>query len=315
NIVETALVFGACSHTFGDQWLIIPRYIFLSKVLHDVNPRAVRICRLEKLRNNHDERTIKAKTVAFHMPENMTARLYSQYTQTRRSYGKESIVDDFMYGSNVATAHVYVRMGFLRKVYGILSAQILLSTIVAGVIYSSETATAFVQTNNWMLLVALIGSLGLIFALMVYRHQTPTNYILLTVFTLMEAYSVGVVVTFYEVQSVIEAFMLTFAVTAGLTIYTLQSKRDFSSMGAGLFAALMILIIAGMMQIFFPSPIMDKAIGIGGALVFSLFIIFDTHMLMHKHSPEEYIVASVNLYLDILNLFLHILRAIGERKN
>ncbi|CAG2233085.1 LFG [Mytilus edulis] len=150
-----------------------------------------------------------------------------------------------MYGSNVATAHVYVRMGFLRKVYGILSAQILLSTIVAGVIYSSETATTFVQTNNWMLLVALIGSLGLIFALMVYRHQTPTNYILLTVFTLMEAYSVGVVVTFYEVQSVIEAFMLTFAVTAGLTIYTLQSKRDFSSMGAGLFAALMILIIAG----------------------------------------------------------------------
>ncbi|XP_063442863.1 protein lifeguard 4-like [Mytilus edulis] len=228
--------------------------------------------------------------------------------------GKESIVDDFMYGSNVATAHVYVRMGFLRKVYGILSAQILLSTIVAGVIYSSETATTFVQTNNWMLLVALIGSLGLIFALMVYRHQTPTNYILLTVFTLMEAYSVGVVVTFYEVQSVIEAFMLTFAVTAGLTIYTLQSKRDFSSMGAGLFAALMILIIAGMMQIFFPSPIMDKAIGIGGALVFSLFIIFDTHMLMHKHSPEEYIVASVNLYLDILNLFLHILRAIGEKK-
>lgn len=229
--------------------------------------------------------------------------------------GKESIVEDFMYGSNVATAHVYVRMGFLRKVYGILSAQILLSTIVAGVIYSSSTATQFVQTNNWMLLIALIGSLGLIFALMVYRHQTPTNYILLTAFTVMEAYSVGVVVTFYEVQSVIEAFMLTFAVTAGLTIYTLQSKRDFSSMGAGLFAALWILIIAGIMQLFFPSPMMDKAIGIGGALVFSLFIIFDTHMLMHKHSPEEYIVASVNLYLDILNLFLHILRAIGERKN
>ncbi|CAC5417296.1 unnamed protein product [Mytilus coruscus] len=206
-------------------------------------------------------------------------------------------------------------MGFLRKVYGILSAQILLSTIVAGVIYSSSTATQFVQTNNWMLLIALIGSLGLIFALMVYRHQTPTNYILLTAFTVMEAYSVGVVVTFYEVQSVIEAFMLTFAVTAGLTIYTLQSKRDFSSMGAGLFAALWILIIAGIMQLFFPSPMMDKAIGIGGALVFSLFIIFDTHMLMHKHSPEEYIVASVNLYLDILNLFLHILRAIGERKN
>ena len=42
-----------------------------------------------------------------------------------------------------------------------------------------------------------------------------------------------IVVTFYEVHSVIEAFMLTFAVTSALTVYTLQSKRDFSSMRAG----------------------------------------------------------------------------------
>lgn len=229
--------------------------------------------------------------------------------------GKESVVDDFMYGSNVASAHVYIRMGFLRKVYGILSAQILLTTLTSALFMSSQTIIDFVQQSQWMLLVALIGSLGLIFALMVYRHQTPTNYILLGLFTLFEAYSVGVIVTFYEVHSVIEACMLTFAVTGALTIYTLQSKRDFSSMGAGLFAALWILIIAGMLQIFFPSAIMDKAIGIGGAFVFSLFIIFDTHMLMHKHSPEEYIVASVNLYLDILNLFLYILRIIGDRKN
>lgn len=229
--------------------------------------------------------------------------------------GKDSVVDDFMYGSNVASAHVYIRMGFLRKVYGILSAQILLTTITAALFMSSQTIIDFVQQSQWMLLVAIIGSLGLLIALMVYRQETPTNYILLALFTLFEAYSVGVVVTFYEVHSVIEAFMLTFAVTSALTVYTLQSKRDFSSMRAGLFAALWILIIAGMLQLFFPSPMMDKAIGVGGAFVFSLFIIFDTHMLMHKHSPEEYIVASVNLYLDILNLFLHILRILGERKN
>ena len=59
----------------------------------------------------------------------------------------------------------------------------------------------------------------------------------------------------------------------------------------------------------------DKAIAIGGAILFCLFIVFDTHMLMHKLSPEEYIVATINLYLDIINLFLHILRALGDRKN
>lgn len=51
--------------------------------------------------------------------------------------------------------------------------------------------------------------------------------------SIWQLFPIYISVTFYEVQSVIEAFMLTFAVTAGLTIYTLQSKRDFSSMGAG----------------------------------------------------------------------------------
>lgn len=67
-------------------------------------------------------------------------------------------------------------------------------------------------------------------------------------------------------------------------------------------------------QIFFPTVLMDRMIAAGGALLFSLFIVFDTSMMMHKLSPEEYIVASVNLYLDILNLFLHLLRLMGERK-
>ena len=70
-----------------------------------------------------------------------------------------------------------------------------------------------------------------------------------------------------------------------------------------------------MFQLFFPTEMIDKAISIGGALLFSLFIIFDTHMLMHKLSPEEYIVATINLYLDIINLFLHLLKLLGERKN
>ncbi|XP_069101715.1 protein lifeguard 4-like [Argopecten irradians] len=233
-----------------------------------------------------------------------------------QSDGKQTtIVDDFMYGSNVATSHVYIRMGFLRKVYGILTAQILVTTIVAALFMLSEGVAKFVQTNQWMLLVAFIGTIGILMALMVKRQETPTNYILLGVFTLFEAYTVGVVVTFYQVHSVIEAFVLTLAVTGALTAYTFQSKRDFSSWGAGLFSALWILIIAGFLQILFPTAMMDKAIAVAGSLVFSLFIIFDTHMMMHKLSAEEYIVAAVNLYLDILNLFLYLLRLFGERRN
>lgn len=59
---------------------------------------------------------------------------------------------------------------------------------------------------------------------------------------------------------------------------------------------------------------MEVLIAVGGSLLFCGFIIFDTHMMMHKLSPEEYILATVNLYLDVLNLFLYILQLFGERK-
>jgi len=57
---------------------------------------------------------------------------------------------------------------------------------------------------------------------------------------------------------------------------------------------------------------MDELIAAGGAGLFCLFIVFDTHMIMKRISPEEYILAAINLYLDIINLFLEILRIMGE---
>lgn len=232
-----------------------------------------------------------------------------------KTSGQPSIVDDFMYGSNVATAHVSIRLGFLRKVYGILTSQLLLTSLVGFIFMMHEGMKSFVQQNNWMMLVAVLGTFATLIPLMIKRQETPTNYILLAAFTLMEAYTVGVVVTLYDKMIVLEAVILTLGVTIALTLYTLQSKRDFSSWGAGLFACLWVMIMAMMLQMLFPTVMIDRVISVAGAILFSLFIVFDTHMMMHKLSPEEYILAAINLYLDILNLFLHLLKLIGDRRN
>lgn len=63
-----------------------------------------------------------------------------------------------------------------------------------------------------------------------------------------------------------------------------------------------------------PSEVLHLGIAVLGAIVFSCFIVFDTHMLIHKLSPEEYIVAAINLYLDIINLFLEILKILDAMK-
>jgi FtsH-binding integral membrane protein len=124
-----------------------------------------------------------------------------------------------------------------------------------------------------------------------------------------------VIASFYDKWLVIEAFFITTTLVACLTVYTLQSKRDFSSWGAGLFALLWILIFGGIMQIVFQNTMIHGILSLFGALLFCLFIIFDTNMLMNKLSPEEYIIGVINLYLDIINLFLEILKILQSMKN
>uniref|UniRef100_A0A6I8S1F4 Transmembrane BAX inhibitor motif containing 4 n=1 Tax=Xenopus tropicalis TaxID=8364 RepID=A0A6I8S1F4_XENTR len=210
-------------------------------------------------------------------------------------YPRSSIEDDFNYGTNVASASIQIRMDFLKKVYSILTTQILLTTLTAALFLYSKSIQTFVHESPALLLISVIGSLGTVIALTIYRQQHPVNLYLLLAFTAFEAVTVAIAVTFYDVAVVLQAFILTTAVFLGLTAFTFQSKRDFSKFGAGYI-------------LFFYSETVELLIAAAGALLFCGFIIFDTHLLMHKLSPEEYILASVNLYLDIINLFLHLLR-------
>ncbi|XP_048216144.1 protein lifeguard 4 [Perognathus longimembris pacificus] len=223
-------------------------------------------------------------------------------------YPCSSIEDDFNYGSCVASASVHIRMAFLRKVYSILSLQVLLTTVMSAVFLSFESIRTFVHGSPALILMFALGSLCLIFALTLNRHKHPLNLYLLFGFTLLEALTVAIVVTFYDVYIVLQAFILTTAVFLGLTVYTLQSKRDFSKFGAGLFAVLWILCLSVFLKIFFYSATVELVLSAVGALLFCGFIIYDTHSLMHKLSPEEYVLAAISLYLDVINLFLHLLR-------
>uniref|UniRef100_A0A9J7XN31 Transmembrane BAX inhibitor motif containing 4 n=1 Tax=Cyprinus carpio carpio TaxID=630221 RepID=A0A9J7XN31_CYPCA len=162
----------------------------------------------------------------------------------QEKYPRSSIEDDFNYGTNVATASVHIRMDFLRKVYTILSLQIIVTTAVSALFMLCNPIKNFVHESPSLVLISAIGSLILLLALAVYRHQHPINLYLLFGFTLLESLSVATAVTFYEYNIVLQAFVLTSAVFLGLTAYTFQSKRDFSKLGASLFAGLWILIIA-----------------------------------------------------------------------
>ncbi|KAK7878898.1 hypothetical protein WMY93_030832 [Mugilogobius chulae] len=229
-------------------------------------------------------------------------------------YPRASIEDDFNYGTNVATASLQIRMDFLRKVYSLLSLQLVLTTATSALFMFCQPLKEFVHSSPALVLASALGSLVLLLALFVYRHQHPVNLYLLLTFTLLEAVSVATTVTFYDYTTVLQALILTCTVFAGLTSYTFQSKRDFSKLGAGLFAGLLILIVASCFRFFFQTDSTELLFSCAGAFLFCGFIVYDTFLLMKQLSPEEHILASINLYLDIINLFLHILRILDSLK-
>jgi len=219
---------------------------------------------------------------------------------------------DFAYHNNVAGADKAIRMGFLRKVYGLLATQLTITTMIAGACLFTPQIKETIHAYPGFVLVAFVASIGLLIALHIKRKESPLNLVLLALFTVVQAYTLGVVVTFYEVSVVLQAFFLTCAVVAGLTAFTFQTKRDFSSWGAGLMAGLWILILGGFMQIFVGGEFTETAMAVGGALLFSGFIIYDTQMIMTRVSPEDYIIATIELYLDIVNLFIEILKILEK---
>ncbi|KAG8044342.1 hypothetical protein GUJ93_ZPchr0481g2891 [Zizania palustris] len=178
-----------------------------------------------------------------------------------------------------------LRWGFVRKVYGILAAQLLLTTAVSALTVLHPTLNATLSSSPTLALVLAV----------------PLR-------------SIGVACANTQGKIVLEALILTSAVVASLTAYTFWASKkgkEFGFLGPILFSALILLVLISFMQVFFPLGSSSVALFGGlGALVFSGFIIYDTENLIKRHTYDEYIWASVELYLDILNLFLYILNLI-----
>lgn len=153
------------------------------------------------------------------------------------------------------------------------------------------------------------------------RRQSPTNFIFLGIFTVCQSFLLGISASMYSASEVMLAVGITAAVCFALTIFALQTKYDFTVMGGFLLCAVVVLMLFGIICIFIPSNrIVTLVYASLGALIFSLYLVYDTQLMMggkHKYSisPEEYIFAALNLYLDIINIFLYILTIIGASRD
>merc|ERR1719162_2153193 len=160
-------------------------------------------------------------------------------------------------------------------------------------------------------------------------REVPINYVILFFFTLAESVMVGFICSTYTVPSVLIVTAVTAFVVIGLSLFACQTSFDFTGAGPYLICALFVLmgigfcLAIGSMLGFAGDPAF-KALNILyagiGALLFSFYIVFDTQLIVggkHENSAEfeidDYCLAAISLYLDILNLFTMLLTLLGER--
>lgn len=204
---------------------------------------------------------------------------------------------------------------FIRKVYSILAVQLIGTFIVGAFMALHQPTHVYVLTHAWPTNLSMVASIVIIIALMCYKDKSPENMYLLAAFTFAEAFMVGTVTSIYAEQNVgvvLEAVFLTGAIFIGLTVFTFQSKIDFSFLGAFLSMALGAMILWGFFALIFGAGT-GYVYALAGCIIFSGYILFDTWLIMDKVNPHEYVLAAIILYLDIINLFLYLLQLLASR--
>ncbi len=215
-----------------------------------------------------------------------------------------------------------VRLGFIRKVYSILAVQLSVTAIFVSAVLSSDRFEYWLHQNPWVLVMSSIASVIILYALGCYRsvaRSVPINYILLAVFTLCESLLVAAISSQYDTRTVFIAAVLTAAVVIGLTIYAFNTKTDFTILGGLLFILVLVLAAAGIVSIFIRNRWLQLAISIGATILFGIYLIYDTQLILGNQrnalTVDDYIWAAMMLYIDIIQLFIHILRLLGNKSN
>jgi len=154
----------------------------------------------------------------------------------------------------------------------------------------------------------------------VFRRYALPIFVL---FTALISLLVAIGISAYKSESILAAVLITSVLVVGLTVYACIfmiilgcTTSDFTGAGPYLFMFGLVLACFGFALIFWKNPVAQLVYSCLGAFLFCIYIIYDTQLIVgsgkFKFSLDDAYLAAINLYLDIVNLFLHILRIIGR---
>jgi modulator of FtsH protease len=196
----------------------------------------------------------------------------------------------------------------VKNTYMLLSMTLIFSAIMAAV-------SVFVAAPPWTYLASFIGSIALIWLVLPRTANSAAGLWVVFAITGLMGFGLGPILSMYlslanGPQIVGTAMAGTGVIFLGLSGYALTTKRDFSFMGGFLVAGLLVVFMAILANLFIQMPALQLAISAAVILLMSGFILYDTSRMING-GETNYILATISLYLNIYNIFVHLLHLLG----
>lgn len=212
-----------------------------------------------------------------------------------------------------AQATLHERLSFIRKVYALFFVATLFAVggVALGFLFPPLMVAAF--EHPW---IALILMLGGVMGAQAVRHQSGVNLLALFGFTTLTGIVISpllYIINQNNPASILEAGVLTVGIFGGLTAYAFISKRDFSFLRGMLVTGLIVVILAGLLNVLLVGSLgLGFAVAVATLLLFAGFVLYDTSNIIRRYPTNEYVAGALSLYLDAFNIFLALLRILNS---
>jgi FtsH-binding integral membrane protein len=199
----------------------------------------------------------------------------------------------------------------VRRTYLLVFASVIVTMLGTGIAFTQEALLVSAAKHP---IIAMILAFIPLWMAMRARDSAPRALGFVFLFNLVMGVAIAPIIYVYgrnEPGIVGQAGLLTLSTFAVLTIYAFTSRRDFSAWGSFLVVGLWVLIGTSLLNIFFQNQTAGLWIAGMTVLIFAGLLVFDTWRLRNVYGPDDYVPAAVQIYLDLLNMFLAILQLLG----
>ncbi|RAX55205.1 hypothetical protein CCY99_00465 [Helicobacter sp. 16-1353] len=201
-------------------------------------------------------------------------------------------------------------VNFVKQTYKFFGASLLFATIGA---YIGMGFAQYITKGVFIGIFVL--EIALLFGLIFLKDKPIVNVIMLFSFTFVTGVALvpllaGILQLPNGAGIVSQALLMTTIIFGVMSFFALKTKKDLASMGKMLFIALIVVVIASVVNLFLGSPLLQVIIAGVGAILFSIYIAYDTQNIIRGRYDSP-IMAAISLYLDVYNLFISLLQILG----